>query len=79
MNRPCLRPDFLRKLFNLEVLETEPFISWLIVRYADHWAKETAYNNNNNNNSYKISREKLEPEPGFEPRTSGFLARRSAT
>ena len=28
---------------------------------------------------YKISREKLEPEPGFEPRTSGFLARRSAT
>ena len=22
---------------------------------------------------YKISREKLEPEPGFEPRTSGFL------
>ena len=24
---------------------------------------------------YKISREKLEPEPGFEPRTSGFLAR----
>ena len=22
---------------------------------------------------------KLEPEPGFEPRTSGFLARRSAT
>ena len=30
-------------------------------------------------NYYKISREKLEPEPGFEPRTSGFLARRSAT
>ena len=28
---------------------------------------------------YKISREKLEPEPGFEPRTSGFPARRSAT
>ena len=28
---------------------------------------------------YKISREILEPEPGFEPRTSGFLARRSAT
>ena len=27
--------------------------------------------------NYKISREKkLEPEPGFEPRTSGFLARR---
>ena len=26
---------------------------------------------------YKISREKFEPEPGFEPRTSGFLARRS--
>ena len=26
-------------------------------------------------NSYKISREKFEPEPGFEPRTSGFLAR----
>ena len=26
---------------------------------------------------YKISREKLEPEPGFEPPTSGFLARRS--
>ena len=25
---------------------------------------------------YKISREKFEPEPGFEPRTSGFLARR---
>ena len=24
---------------------------------------------------YKISREKFEPEPGFEPRTSGFLAR----
>ena len=23
---------------------------------------------------YKVSREKLEPEPGFEPRTSGFLA-----
>ena len=23
--------------------------------------------------SYKISREKLEPEPGFEPRTSGVL------
>ena len=22
---------------------------------------------------YKISREKLEPEPGFKPRTSGFL------
>ena len=28
---------------------------------------------------YKISREKFEPEPGFEPRTSGFLARRSTT
>ena len=28
---------------------------------------------------YEISREKLEPEPGFEPRNSGFLARRSAT
>ena len=28
---------------------------------------------------YKISREKLKPEPGFETRTSGFLARRSAT
>ena len=28
---------------------------------------------------YKIVREKLEPEPGFEPLTSGFLARRSAT
>ena len=26
---------------------------------------------------YKISREKLESEQGFEPRTSGFLARRS--
>ena len=24
-------------------------------------------------------REKFEPEPGFEPRTSGFLARRSTT
>ena len=30
-------------------------------------------------NYYKISREKLEPEPGFELRTSGFLARCSAT
>ena len=28
---------------------------------------------------YKISREKVEPEPGFEPRTSGFLAWRSTT
>ena len=28
---------------------------------------------------YKISREKFEPEPGFKPRTSGFLARRSTT
>ena len=28
---------------------------------------------------YQISREKLEPEPGSEPRTSGFLARRSTT
>ena len=28
---------------------------------------------------YRISREKFEPEPGFEPRTSGFLARRSTT
>ena len=28
---------------------------------------------------YKISREKFEPEPAFEPRTSGFLARRSTT
>ena len=28
---------------------------------------------------YKISREKFEPEPGFEPRTSGLLARRSTT
>ena len=28
---------------------------------------------------YKISREKFEPEPGFELRTSGFLARRSTT
>ena len=26
---------------------------------------------------YKISREKFEPEPGFEPQTSGFQARRS--
>ena len=31
------------------------------------------------NKQYNISREKLEPEPGFEPQTSGFLARRSAT
>ena len=28
---------------------------------------------------YKISREKFEPEPGFEPWTSGFLTRRSNT
>ena len=28
---------------------------------------------------YKISREKFEPEPGFKPRTSEFLARRSTT
>ena len=28
---------------------------------------------------YKISREKFEPEPGFEPRSSRFLARRSTT
>ena len=28
---------------------------------------------------YKISREKFEPESGFEPRTSGFPARRSTT
>ena len=28
---------------------------------------------------YRISREKFEPEPGLEPRTSGFLARRSTT
>ena len=28
---------------------------------------------------YKISREKFEQEPGFETRTSGFLARRSTT
>ena len=28
---------------------------------------------------YKISREKFEPEPGLETRTSGFLARRSTT
>ena len=28
---------------------------------------------------YNISREKFEPEPGFEPRTSGFLARCSTT
>ena len=28
---------------------------------------------------YKISREKFEPEPWFEPRTSGFLAQRSTT
>ena len=28
---------------------------------------------------YKISREKFEPEPGFEPRTSGFLARHFTT
>ena len=28
---------------------------------------------------YKISREKFEPELGFESRTSGFLARRSTT
>ena len=30
-------------------------------------------------NYYKNSREKFEPEPGFEPRTSEFLARRSTT
>ena len=28
---------------------------------------------------YKTSREKFEPEPGFEPRTSGFLAQCSTT
>ena len=28
---------------------------------------------------YQISREKFEPEPGFEPRTFGFLARLSIT
>ena len=28
---------------------------------------------------YKISREEFEPELGFEPRTSGFIARRSTT
>ena len=28
---------------------------------------------------YKVSREKFEKEPGFEPRTSGFLARQSTT
>ena len=31
------------------------------------------------NLDYKISIEKIEPEPGFEPRTSGFLARHSTT
>ena len=29
--------------------------------------------------NYKISREKFEPEPGFERRTSEFLARHSTT
>ena len=29
--------------------------------------------------NYQISREKFEPEPGFKPQTSGFLARRSTT
>jgi hypothetical protein len=28
---------------------------------------------------YNISREKLQPEPGFEPRTSGFLAKGKQT
>ena len=28
---------------------------------------------------YKISKEKFEPDPGFEPRTSKFLAQRSTT
>ena len=28
---------------------------------------------------YRISREKFEPEPGFEPWTTEFLARRSTT
>ena len=28
---------------------------------------------------YKVSREKFEPEPGFEPRISGFIIRRSTT
>ena len=28
---------------------------------------------------YQISREKFEPQPGFEPQTSGYLARRSTT
>ena len=28
---------------------------------------------------YQISREKFEPEPGFKPQTSGFLAQRSTT
>ena len=32
-----------------------------------------------NASDYQISIEKFEPEPGFEPRTSGFLARRSTT
>ena len=28
---------------------------------------------------YQISREKFEPEPGFEPQTSGFLIQHSTT
>ena len=36
---------------------------------SERWMEKLAH--------YKISREKFEPEPGFEPRTSGFLARRS--
>ena len=41
--------------------------------------REFSFNKVRSKDIYKISREKLEPEPGFEPRTSGFLARRSAT
>ena len=31
------------------------------------------------NSHYQILKEKFEPEPGIEPRTSAFLARRSTT
>ena len=44
-----------------------PGLLWLLVHYV--W----------NKNNYQISREKYEPEPGFQPRTSGSLARHSTT
>ena len=61
--------SIIKKSSHNKSLSTVPLLT-----AKDLYMAETSYSL-----FYKTSTEKFEPKPGFEPRTSGFLARHTTT